>query len=206
MLNGFNTIAPFYDHLANLVFGRSIQSSQKVFLNEIKDCSTILILGGGTGWLLKELLRVNRSGVIYYIEASSKMIEVAKVAVKNDARVTFVHGTEDDIPALVKFDAVITSFYLDVFTQKSLCIAVRKIGKSLMPGAYWLAADFTSGVNRWQRLLLKVMYYFFRVVTQIEPNHLPDWQCEICKAGFREQKSGTFCNEFILSILYKLPH
>lgn len=205
MLNGFNTIAPFYDHLANLVFGRSIQSSQKVFLNEIKDCSTILILGGGTGWLLQELPRTNAAGKICYVEASSKMIELTKVAVKNDERVKFIHGTEDDIPVLTKFDTVITNFYLDVFTQKSLCVAVRKIGKSLMPGAYWLVADFTASTKWWQRVLLKVMYYFFRIVSKIESSELPDWRSEIDTAGFKEQKTGIFYSGFILSILYKLP-
>lgn len=206
MLNGFDIIAPIYDQLAKFVFGKSIQFSQKCFLFEIKDCSTILILGGGTGWLLQELLRINGTGKICYIEASSKMIELTKVAVKNDARVTFVHGTEDDIPPLAKFDAVITNFYLDLFTEKSLSIAVRKIGKSVMPGAYWLATDFTSGTKWWQRLLLKVMYYFFRIVSKIESSELPDWRSEIDKAGFKEQRTGIFYSGFILSILYKLPH
>lgn len=114
------------------------------------------------------------------------MIELAKVAVKKDLRVNFIHGTEDSIPALVKFDAVITNFYLDLFTDIAICKAVRKIRQSLKPNAFWIATDFTSGIKWWQRVLLKVMYYFFRIVSKIKSSELPDWQREIDKAGFKE--------------------
>lgn len=206
MLNGFNAIAPIYDWLAKLVFRKSIQASQKTFLNEIKDCSTILILGGGTGWLLKELLSVNRAGRIYYIDASSKMIELAKIAVTNDPRVNFTHGTEDSIPETVKFDAIVTNFYLDVFTNTTLETTVKKINQAALSECYWIATDFTPGVNWRQRMQLKLMYGFFKMFCKIESQQLPDWQQAIRKAGFKEQKSKTFCNGFILSVLFRLPH
>ena len=49
-MNGFNSIAPVYDALATLVFGRSIRNAQLCFLGDIGYRGKVLILGGGTGW------------------------------------------------------------------------------------------------------------------------------------------------------------
>lgn len=203
MHNGFNGIAYFYDELTWLVFGNSITRSQKCFLNKIQYCSTILILGGGTGWLLKEVLKINQYGKIYYIEASSQMIVMTKAKTNYDERVVFIHGTEDTIPTGIKYDAVITNFYLDLFFESSLKTVVSKICYALAPNSYWIATDFVSGTVWWQRMMLWMMYRFFKVVSHIEAKQLPDWNRAITKEGFAEQSSQFFFGRFIKTSLYK---
>ncbi|MEZ4686196.1 MAG: hypothetical protein R3B47_09055 [Bacteroidia bacterium] len=51
----FNRLAPVYDFLASLVFGNRIRQAQRWLLDFIPEGSSILILGGGTGWILEEL-------------------------------------------------------------------------------------------------------------------------------------------------------
>jgi tRNA (cmo5U34)-methyltransferase len=49
---GFDRLAPFYDSLARLIIGKGIKQSQLHFLNHLRDKTKLLVLGGGTGWIL----------------------------------------------------------------------------------------------------------------------------------------------------------
>jgi tRNA (cmo5U34)-methyltransferase len=119
-LNQFNWIARFYDPLVKIVFGKHVVNAQTYYLSAIEANSKVLILGGGTGWILKYLHDVQPSSIIYYVEASSKMIALAK---KNSAeftsRVHFIHGTENTIPSDLKFDMIVTNFYLIYLPMKN---------------------------------------------------------------------------------------
>src|SRR5690348_16816239 len=98
-LNSFDRIAGFYDALARIVFGKHIMNSQCYFLDALNDGSKVLILGGGTGWLLAELLSRKPHCEVWYVEASQRMITLSEVktgAVKKN--VHFIHGTEQSIP------------------------------------------------------------------------------------------------------------
>lgn len=160
-------------------------------------------MGGGTGWLLKEILKVNRSCKIHYIDASSKMIALAKAKTRNDKRVVFIHGTEDDIPTSLKFDGVITNFYLDLFSESTLQVVVRKIRSALVPGSPWIATDFVHGTKWWQRAMLKVMYRFFKLATYIEAKRLPAWDKAICQEGFTVQAVHFFYKDFIRTSVFQ---
>lgn len=201
MLNGYNSIATIYDLLAKLLFGGRIWESQLHFLNTIQGKENILILGGGTGWILIEILKRHASCRIWYIDASSKMIAMSRVSVNNDKRVHFIHGTEDDIPASTKFDRVITNFYIDMFSEISLRKAIAKIQLSLNPNADWIVTDFVTD-HWWQKMLLKVMYLFFRITTNVETMNLPNWERAIHESGFTEKSSKHFCRDFIKATLY----
>ncbi|HEY9047693.1 MAG TPA: class I SAM-dependent methyltransferase, partial [Ohtaekwangia sp.] len=69
----FDSIAPVYDMLSRIVFGRSMVKSQRHFLKYIPAEASVLILGGGTGWIIQELFAVNNTCTIVYVEASQKM-------------------------------------------------------------------------------------------------------------------------------------
>ena len=200
--NDFDRIAFAYDRLTKLVFGRSIIDSQKFFLNRIPERSTILILGGGTGWILTELFKIRNDVTVCYIEASEKMIMIAKEKSANDDRVQFIHGTEIDIPSDHKFDCVITNFYLDLFTNESLHVASSKIKKSLSPKAQWIATDFLEN-QWWQKLMLQAMYFFFRLTCNIGSRKLPQWNKAIQVAGGLEVDSKKFYREFIQASIFQ---
>jgi tRNA (cmo5U34)-methyltransferase len=200
-LNGFNRIALFYDSLARMVYGKSIVESQKHFLNKIHDQSKILILGGGTGWILAEIFKVKSNAEVYYIEASSKMISLAKEEITNE-QVHFIHGTENDIPPQIKFDLVITNFYLDLFSDDSIKSVLHKVKISLSGNAKWIVTDFVND-KRWHNLLLKVMYTFFLLVSGITSKKLPHWKNEMLAIGANEFDSKQFYKGFIETKLYQ---
>ncbi len=201
-INSFDKIAFIYDLLARLVFGSSIVRSQKYFLRGVPEHSNVLILGGGTGWLLAELLKLKPNCRVWYIEASSKMIAMTKERTKNNPKVYFIHATEPAIPSSLKFDAVITNFYLDLFTEATLTDVVNSIQTSIKSGGLWIATDFIASKKWWQSPLLKIMYAFFHLVCSIEPKQLPKWGKAIQGSSMTKLKSSFFYYGFIESVLF----
>src|SRR5689334_3514018 len=68
MPNNYNSVAFFYDSLNRIVFGNSTIRSQVWLLQQIPANASILVIGGGTGWILEKLAEVHSSGLhIIYI-------------------------------------------------------------------------------------------------------------------------------------------
>ena len=200
----FDRLAPVYDKLVRLVFGKAIKRAQTRFLTEIDEQSHVLILGGGTGWLLAELLSTKPDCRVTYIDASKKMIDIGKKKIRGqNQNISFIHGTERAIPAACTYEVVITHFYLDLFEQNTCREVCYLIRSHCRPGSLWLACDF---VNRawWHGALLKTMYIFFRFTTGLRTRHLPDWRAHIQDTGFTEIERENYSGKFICSSLYKL--
>jgi tRNA (cmo5U34)-methyltransferase len=202
-LNGFDHIAGLYDTLARIVFGKRIVQSQRYFLEDIADGSKVLILGGGTGWLLAELLSRNPNAEVWYIEASQRMIALSREKVNDKGNVHFIHGTEQDIPAEISVDFVITNFYFDLFSNEALKKIVPEIATRMKENARWIATDFVYEGTWWQSALLQAMYWFFRTVDAIESTRLPAWQEALRQAGWVPLKKKFFFRGFIKAALYK---
>jgi tRNA (cmo5U34)-methyltransferase len=202
-LNGFNLVAPVYDRLAKMIFGRSIRDAQICLLNKIPPGSDVLILGGGTGWILEAMNRENVDCTIWYVEASSEMITRAKKRSLGHNRTYFIHGTESDLPAGKQFDVVITNFFLDLFTSEKLHHVVAAITKCLKPGALWIATDFTKPKSFWQGMLLSTMYLFFRATSGIEAETLPEWEMILRREKFEVLSEKGFYNNFINTMLLR---
>jgi tRNA (cmo5U34)-methyltransferase len=202
-LNQFNSISAIYDGMAKMVFGSTLNEAQCHFISTISDRSKILILGGGTGKLLKKLLEQRPQSEVTYIEASSKMIAIAKKTTDNDSRVIFIHGTQDSIPPGLIVDVVITPFFLDLFSDQSLKKIVLQLKSSLRAGGIWIATDFTTSNKFPHQMLRWLMYRFFRFTTNIESTRLPAWQDLLAHIG-EEVDAKTFKNGFVKTALYRI--
>jgi tRNA (cmo5U34)-methyltransferase len=204
-LNRFNQIASVYDILTRMVFGKSIRNAQVRFLDCIPPHGNVLVLGGGTGWLLHALLSINPSCRVWYIEASSSMIEKTrrKIGQAQQGRVHFIHGTENAIPRGMRYDAVITYFFLDLFTAPSLDDVIGKVQAHLKPRAVWLASDFVDREKWWQKALLRMMYLFFRLTCSLETKQLPPWEARLTFHELEEVETEYFFGSFIKSVMLR---
>lgn len=185
----FNWIAPVYDGLASVVFGRSLERAQVVFLDRVPPGASVLIVGGGTGWLLEPLLTNNPVARIVYLETSAQMLARASRRVLNRqllGTIEFRLGDETALQSGEQFDVVITPFVLDVFTTQTLRTRlIPRLRNALKPGGQWLITDFVrTGVWR-QRALLWTMIRFFRLTANIEARQLADWQQLMLETGLR---------------------
>jgi tRNA (cmo5U34)-methyltransferase len=204
-LNDFDSVAKIYDVLNKFVFGKRMVDAQTFFLPEVPKHAKVLILGGGTGWLLRELVKRNATCEIWYIEASSTMLELSKKVTDNaKQRIHYIHGTQSSIPENISYDIVITNFFLDLFSERSCEEVIKKIGASLHPPCRWIVTEFEN-TYWWHRLLLKIMYLFFRVTSNVEASKLPDWKVLIYKQNLVESKSALFYGAFIKSTLFSIP-
>ena len=158
MQNDFNFVASFYDQLARVIFGKAIQESQTWLLPFIPERATVLIIGGGTGWLLTEMLQHAKPASIVYLEASGKMLERSQKRYasghKNPNTVVELRlGTEADLKPEETFNVIFTPFLLDLFLVEKnaekthrLCIrnAVNKAAVAKIDYGFLRAAAQTQ--------------------------------------------------------------
>ena len=205
MKGNYNTIAPFYDLLSRIVFGNAIIQSQRFLINAIPAGSSILIIGGGTGYILEEISKKFSKGLwIYYIDISEKMIALSKRKNIGDNQIVFINQSVVDVLLSQNFTVVITPFLLDNFKENSVKTVFDKLHASLQPGGLWLFADFEANEKSplWKKAMLKVMYFFFRIFCNIEASHLPDTESLFNKYGYKMICRKGFFKAFICSKVY----
>lgn len=204
-VGNFDRVAPVYDSLARFFFGQSIRSSQVSALHLIPDGSTILILGGGTGWILEEIDRRAANCRIWYIDQSQQMIVLARSRSGLKNIISFIQGSVSSIPQGQKFDVIITNFFLDLLPDKTLHGILSSLLKLLNPGGLWFVTDFVDN-KWWHSVYLFIMYRFFRLATGIEANRLPDWKQGIAGLRLIKVERRFFYYGFIESGVYKKTH
>ena len=123
-------------------------------------------------------------------------------SVGDDKRITFRLGTEDSIKETNEFDAVLTFFFLDLFSDEKLRSVIAKIKVALKPNAHWLVSDFIN-TTWWHAYLLSIMYSFFRISTGLRNKRLPDWTGLLLESNFRVLEHKMFFGNFIKSGLFQ---
>jgi tRNA (cmo5U34)-methyltransferase len=195
---GFDRVAAFYDPLARLVFGRTLQRAQQKALEALPPGSPyVLIIGGGSGWVLLEVLRQRPNARILYVEASPLMLVKSRETVRRHAaeyewQVEFRLGTQASLQPPESFDAIVTFFFLDLFAPPVLREIVVRLGAGRRAGAPWLLADFRPPPRLWQRVLLGTMYGFFRLTTGISASRLPPIHAELARLGLQPRQQTLF--------------
>lgn len=207
MLNNYDRIAANYDRLSRLIFGKSIVRAQQALLSFITSPARVLIVGGGTGWILEEIAKRHPCGLaIDYVEISSNMLDLARRRDCKENQVTFVHaGIEDYIPAM-KYDVIMTPFLFDNFSHERAQIVFEKLNNILKNGALWLFTDFHIDHNLhriWQKTLLRSMYIFFRNISHVEADQLPDMQALFDTHHFLNAFETFHFGRFIRSAAYR---
>lgn len=180
-----------YDSIKSVVFGRSLERAQSIFLDRIPAGSSVLIVGGGTGWLLEPLLTEGRTSHILYLETSVRMLALASRRVLDRQLlgvIEFQLGDESTLPRGIKVDVIITPFVLDLFQAQSLRTRMLpRLKQALKPGGQWIITDFVTGAGKWQKRLIQSMIWFFRLTACIETRQLVDWQSLMAETGLRLQ-------------------
>ncbi len=181
----FDLVAPFYRLIETLVFGNRLQAARCAFVRQTRPARRALVVGDGDGRFLAELLRAQPALEVDYLDASARMLELARARVGN-ARAHFLHADirTAELPA-AHYDLIVTHFFLDCFAEKSLREVVEKLSAAATVDATWLIADFCRTSRWFGRFLLAAMHLFFRAVAGIEARRLVDYEPLLRTAGFR---------------------
>lgn len=207
--SGFDRVASFYDPLARVVFGKAQQRAQVALLPFIPAGARVLIIGGGSGWILEQVLSHARPSAVLYLEASPAMLRRAQKRYQQlphpQIQPDFIMGTEAALQPQEQFEVIITPFLLDLFPAQRLSQLMQKLHSTLAPGGRWLFADFLpeqQPAPLWQRLLLSSMYEFFGILSQVQARQLPDFQRHFAELPLQEIFSSSFYYRMIQAKVY----
>lgn len=184
----FDALARPYRWLEYAAFWRGLLRCRFDLLPWLVGARRVLTVGEGDGRFVAELARRFPDCEVDCVEASPAMITRAQSRLPAGAKVTFhcADALEWDFPE-GKFDAVVTCFFLDCFTTKTLAKMMPRLAGSLRPDGRWLVAEFCQPPRGWAawhaRPWLAVLYFFFRRAARLEAAHLPDWENEMARLG-----------------------
>jgi len=191
----FDRLAPFYRSMEIFAAGGKLQRCRMAFLDEIPVPKKILLAGEGHGRFLPECVRRFPQTEIVMVDISAGMLEIARSKVESD-HVKFIHADflEWDGPQ-GEFDLIVTNFFLDCFTADQLALVISKLGRCATPDAQWLLADFeiatTPLAGLRGRLIVGMLYTFFRLVAALKASALVPPERDLEKAGFSLHRRQT---------------
>ena len=198
--SGFHRVAFIYDRLAHLVYGDALEQAQLSLLSHLPQQGRVLLIGGGSGWILKQLLLSGKQLDILYLDAAPGMLQRAQHEYErfqqpHQCSVSFRLGNEQSLQPHEQFEAVLTPFLLDLFLPQRLQQLMESLAAALAPHGKWLFADFwpvQQPPPYWQQLLIWSMYTFFRCVSDVKAWQLPNYASHFNSLGFQETYSCSF--------------
>jgi len=207
MNNNYDKIANHYDTLSRLVFFKSQVNAQVNQLQYIPKDSSVLIAGGGTGWILEEITKIYPSGLkIVYVEISAKMIALSQKREFKNNQVKFVNLGIEDFSTDTVFDVVLTPFLFDNFAEQRAAKVFNLLNASLKKDGLWFLVDFSLNKNNgnwWKWLLLKSMYSFFKLLGIVEANQLIDMNPYFLNADYQVLELRLYYGNFIKAVIFK---
>ena len=206
MPTNYDKIAGTYDFLSRLIFGQQIIEAQVSLFKYIPSGSSILIVGGGTGWILERLAEKHPQGSeIDYIESSERMLALSQKRDIKENIINFTHMPIEDFMTDKQYDVIITPFLFDNFRKEKLEFVFTKLDNLLKPDGLWLYTDFDHDNSQkylWQKLLLKAMYFFFQHLSTVEAKELSSIE-EYFTPSYSIESDQSFYFKFIRSVAYR---
>ncbi len=204
--SNFNFIAPVYDFLAYVIFGSQLKKAQTIFLNQIKHGDKVLVVGGGTGWILEDLNKLNKPINVVYVEPAAKMMSLSKARLKlNNLTIEYLQQPLLEMDSHQQFDVICTFFFLDLFEKELVLKSINKLEQLLNLNGRWLFADFVSEKQSpiSHRILIKTMFLFFRSCANIQSKELLDYQQIILQLRFEKIESRQWKRGLIQGAVFR---
>jgi ubiquinone/menaquinone biosynthesis C-methylase UbiE len=192
----FDWLAPHYRWMEALLAGGKLQHCRTAFLHEVKDARHALILGEGNGRFLAALLRANPFVRVVCLDGSAPMLKRAATRLRraglNLHQVEFIHANAMHWSPQIRYDLIVTHFFLDCFPPEQLRDLVERMSQAATADSRWLIADFcepAKGPARWRaQAMLAIMYWFFRRTTRLPAQRLTPPDPYLERRGFRLQR------------------
>jgi SAM-dependent methyltransferase len=187
----FNLIARPYRWLEYFTFGGALERCRTHYLSQLRESRHALVLGDGDGRFLAELLLHNPDLRADAVDTSTTMLRLLRqrseaAIAEAKTRLSIHHADALTFPLAGPYDLVVTHFFLDCLSQTELDRLVRRVASSLAPGGLWLISDFRvpGGLMHLPaHVLVRGLYFAFRVLTGLRTRRLPDHAAPLSEAG-----------------------
>ena len=210
----FDRIVPIYDFFKTVLFLGAIQRCQYYHFPLLKGSRKILVIGGGTGRIIRQIRRYSNFEKLDYVDSSSKMIREAtkysqQMHVELENRIQF-HSIDIFAHSINnKYDVIIAPFVLDCFTDDQLDLLGKKFSSWLMPGGFLLVSDFCeSRESLWSRtlsrIITRILYLVFNRACGLNLKRLPNFNrlFQVLPCSIVEKR--PFFSGVLKSVVYRL--
>lgn len=206
---GFNLVSPIYDAAMRLVFGRSVDRFQEKVIQNLAPVDTALIVGGGSGNILRWAFDSSLASHYVYAELSDAMIARtrARISVEEAQTVRFTSKAFDTDES---YDLILFPFVLDCYPPSSILEALTSSRNKLRTGGKLVLIDFNLESSTpyeprwWKTSFIALLYLFFRSLASIPAKRLPPFQALFREAGFSLQSEDYIYRGWIQSTVWKL--
>jgi ubiquinone/menaquinone biosynthesis C-methylase UbiE len=203
MHTNFDPLAHLYRYLEFAMFGRALWRRRIVYLPQLNASTRVLMAGEGDGRFLAAFLQENPLAQVDYFDSSAKMLALARRrTLAHLHRVRYFQVDFLDAPQLhTTYNAVVTHFFLDCFTNAELDRIIPLVAQAADTGAYWVVSEFSAKSFVW-RILIRGLYFFFGRTTGLRVTKLPSYHQILSATGFRLIKSETSLAGLLISELW----
>ena len=180
LARGFDLLASIYDTGVFMVFGKTLLILQKELVDQVAPVSTCLIVGGGTGAILRYGMDIQLANRYYYAELSGAMIKKTKNRLSTN-EIGIVRFSQDvySIDNQIKYDLILLPFVLDCYesqeVQSMLIHFTSRLESNGKIGVIDFNNDSIDGLKPrfWQHIITRLLYLFFRFTVGLKPKRLP---------------------------------
>ncbi|MEQ9186252.1 MAG: class I SAM-dependent methyltransferase [Cryomorphaceae bacterium] len=206
---GFDQLAAVYDPIVHLVFGSSIALLQEQVIRSLPPSKHTLILGGGTGAVLRQCLDRSLALEYTYAEISSSMISKTKARLKRNEH-QYIHFTSAPFSGVNQtFDLVIFPFVLDCLTTAEVNSTLLQTKTHLSANGQIVLFDFNQEHGTaykktvWKEVFIWLLYRFFRAFTHISAHRLPSFHSIMDDAGYTKCEEHYRYNGWVQATVWK---
>ncbi|MBC2593649.1 class I SAM-dependent methyltransferase [Ruficoccus amylovorans] len=201
---GFDRVARAYPGLEFIGYGRRLEAGRLAFLDKLRPCRNLLLLGEGNGRFLKNLLLANPDCAATVVEISPRMIACARAALGPElsSRVQWIEASVLDVKLpRAAFDAVVTHYLFDLFEPQGQARLVATGLQALAPGGWWQDTEFladgpTRLIRLRNRLRLALSYRLLGALCDFPARRLTDHTPLMRAAGLRLADEKDFGHHF----------
>ncbi|MFC5051470.1 class I SAM-dependent methyltransferase [Rubritalea spongiae] len=187
----YSRVAKLYCAIERIVFARKLENVRLWCLNNLHlvEDSKVLIVGGGDGRFLREL--IGRYGRIRvdYVEPSASMVAVAQSRVEADSRVSWHQSRIEDWGG-GEYDLVVAHFVLDTFEPSVRPRVADLLIQKVKPGASVVVSDFCYEGGKRERVMMWLMQCFFCVIAG-----QPMWEVSRDDTAFTKKGAEISCEQ-----------
>lgn len=203
----FSILSSIYDFLGSIVFFGALHRSQVYFIDQLKKPDRALIIGGGTGRFLVDLLKSEKVKNITYVDISQGMIARAKKKVSalgKENQVEFICGGVDAVPDR-QYDLICTHYFLDCFEEEKLCLILSKLRGLLSKEGEWYFTDFylDESSSFIKTKFVGFLYFFFRILCGLKVKILPDFKKVFTDLELNCESEKYFFRGLLRTAIYK---
>jgi ubiquinone/menaquinone biosynthesis C-methylase UbiE len=186
----FDRLASVYRWMEMATFGCALWHCRCLFLDELRNCRTALVLGDGDGRFTARLLQENPHVRVEVIDTSKAMLRaLLRNAGVHRHRISVHHADARQwLPGTSRYDLVVSHFFLDCLSTDEVTALAERLRPCTSDQTRWVVSEFAIPAGWFGKLvaqsLVTSLYLAFRLLTGLRVGRLPQHRSALSRAGF----------------------